>query len=318
MVNQNPAGQKSAVKKVVLATTCSDTLAQVHYLKLGNILPVNKLALSPVGLTSSKAAGILIISSGSGAPVSKAIYTQGARDLQQMASMTKILTAMVLADLKPDLTQLLTRTEADSALGSGGNLNVGESITVEDAFYNLMLPSSNVTANMIARVWGGKLLSREGISGYTDRQATVRWVREMNTKARSIGMGSAFFTTPSGLGNNHASVIGALKMVARATRYPQIVRSWNTQNYRLKVLGETPRIEIITNTNALLFSEDEVIGGKTGTLAPIYNLACVVTLPNNQLLLVVTLGAERAGDRFADCKALIEAVKMQYLTPKAS
>lgn len=296
----------------------SVTLKQGYCLKSGNKLPVNLLAIPPVALSSSKAAGILLINEGPGPVRSKALYTQGDRDLQQMASMTKILTAMVLADLKPDLTTLLTRTDADSALGSGANLNVSESISVNDAFYNLMLPSSNVTANMIARIWGGKLLQAEGITDYTDRQALVRWVRQMNAKCRSIGMGSALFTTPSGLGNNHASVIGALKMVARATRYPMIMRSWKTQNYRLKVFGDTPRIETISNTNNLLFSDLEVIGGKTGTLAPIYNLACVVSMPNNQLLLVVTLGAERAEDRFTDCKAMIDAVKVQYQTSKAS
>lgn len=294
------------------------TVGQVYSLISGNKLPVNLLAIPPVRLASSKAVGIMVINEGPGPVVPKAIYTQGARDLQQMASMTKILTAMVLADLKPDLSSLLTRTDADSALGSGANLNVSESITVKDAFYNLMLPSSNVTANMIARVWGGNLLRAEGNQNFTDRQALVRWVKQMNAKTRAIGMGSAFFTTPSGLGNNHASVIGALKMVARATRYPLIMRSWSTQNYSLKVFGDTPRIETISNTNHLLFSEEEVIGGKTGTLTPIYNLACVVSMPNQQMLLVVTLGAERAADRFIDCKALIDAVKMQYLTNKAS
>ena len=275
-------------------------------------LNVKSLSIPSISLNSSKAVGAMVINDGLGDIVDKSIYTQGDKNLQELASVTKILTAMVLSDLTPDLSTRITRIETDSAIGSGANIGIHESISLNDAFYNLLLPSSNVTANMIARIWGEKLLQREGCKYITHRQAISRWVKAMNDKSRAIGMGSAIFTTASGLGHNRASVLGTLKMLAVATRYPLIMRSWQVKHYRLKVIGESIYDIVVENTNKLLFSENDIIGGKTGTLIPMYNLVCVVKMPKNRLLLTVSLGAKSSEDCFLDSKLLIDTVKKHY------
>lgn len=268
--------------------------------------------VSQVPVTSSQARVAAIINDDGSINPQEVLFADGENAIHPVASLTKIMTAMVLLDGRPEYNEQLTRLACDPATGSGANLAEGDTLCLRDAVYNLMLPSSNVTANMIARIYGGKLLTAEGQSGYSVPQAVSRWVAEMNSKAQALGMQAARFTTPSGLGRNSASALDVLKMVAAATRYPLIMQSWRTQTYSLKIAGPVPRLEYIVNTNDLLFSDPTVIGGKTGTLTPLFNLFCLAQMPDRQRVGVIALAASAKQDRVSDCAAMLAAIKAQY------
>lgn len=77
------------------------------------------------------------------------------------ASITKVITAMVMLDYIKDLDETLTFIETDDDMGGSGNVfNAGDIITYRDSLYALMLPSSNMTGQAIARCVGRKILEK--------------------------------------------------------------------------------------------------------------------------------------------------------------
>lgn len=78
-------------------------------------------------------------------------------DLIRPASLTKILTVLVLLDNIKDLHESFVIKRSDLVGGSGPKMYEGDQLTYSDALYLMMLPSSNNTAKAIARVVGRKI-----------------------------------------------------------------------------------------------------------------------------------------------------------------
>lgn len=78
------------------------------------------------------------------------------------ASMTKILTAIVLVENASNLNQTITFQESDFVGGSGVKLEKGDVITLRDALYAMLLSSSNDTAKAVARVVGHNIINERG------------------------------------------------------------------------------------------------------------------------------------------------------------
>jgi D-alanyl-D-alanine carboxypeptidase (penicillin-binding protein 5/6) len=129
------------------------------------------------------------------------------------ASLTKLLSVMVAADLVTSLDQAVavppeaTQLESDSTMMG---LSPGEVVTVRDLLYGIFLDSGNDAAETLARA-------------LTDRD---RFVRLMNEKAAALGMRDSHFTNPSGLddpGLRASPYDLAIAAVTVATRYPEIM-----------------------------------------------------------------------------------------------
>ncbi|WP_180111272.1 hypothetical protein [Acinetobacter sp. YH12136] len=272
--------------------------------------PVKHTAISGITLASSLAVGCMIASD-DGSYMSRDVLYAFNPDMQlQIYSTTKIMTFMVLMDMQPSLNEVLTRTEFDPAIGSGANLDVGDQIYLRDALYNLMLPSSNVSARMIARTFGHKLLIKDGVVGGTDTQAVARWVTQMNLKAAEIGMTDTLYATPDGNGADKSTVIDLLKKGNYALKYSFLNKVWNTKRYTLDVFGSNPRAIVVTNSNTLL-ENDYTIGGKTGS-ATLTNLVAVHQLPDLQKLVTVVLHSANTVDRNADTMSMVNVALARY------
>ena len=89
------------------------------------------------------------------------LYEQSADTETIPASVTKVLTAMVALDHTPDIHETVKFRASDAIGGSGAVFQTGDIITVEDALYAMLLPSSNMAAQAVARTVGRKLLERE-------------------------------------------------------------------------------------------------------------------------------------------------------------
>lgn len=92
-----------------------------------------------------------------------ALYEQSADTETIPASVTKVLTAMVALDHTPDIHETIEFISSDAIGGSGAVFQTGDIITIEDALYAMLLPSSNMAAQAVARTVGRKLLEREDI-----------------------------------------------------------------------------------------------------------------------------------------------------------
>lgn len=230
------------------------------------------------------------------------------------ASLTKLLTALVVSELMPQFSVTLSDRvrieEEDPAAGSGFNVKPGEAITLKDAFPNLMLPSSNITANALARMFGQKLLDHEGRS---DISAVDRFMLAVNDKAQALGMAASTFKNPSGQGakGQVSCVADIAKLMQAALVVPEISENWGHPAHEMTVFGEggiTRQQKIVSTVKVI--QDYDVVGGKTGTLIPgVYNLALVSKAPNGDTLISVHMKAPDPHALYQGARHVLDAVK---------
>lgn len=164
---------------------------------------------------------------------------------RSIASTTKIMTCLVALE-HSTLTDKVTVRREHLREGSSMYLAEGESLTMEELLYGLMLPSGNDAAECIAAYCGGSGGSKQFIA----------W---MNEKATSLGMTHTAFLNPSGLDESgHGScALDMARLAACAMQDPTFARIVST---RTACVGA----RTMTNHNKLLASYPGCIGLKTG------------------------------------------------------
>jgi len=180
----------------------------------------------------------------------KQLYSRDDGQSQPIASITKLMTAMVVLDAKLPMDEKLTITwdDVDHLRGSSSRVPVGAELSREELLRLALMSSENRAAAALGRNYPG------GLSGF---------VRAMNTKAASLGMSQSRFEDSTGLhGGNRASAMDLVRMVQAARQYPEI-RDFTTTGSHLAELGRK-HVEF-RNTNALVRSPEWDIGlSKTG------------------------------------------------------
>jgi D-alanyl-D-alanine endopeptidase (penicillin-binding protein 7) len=178
------------------------------------------------------------------------LFQKNANLVVPIASITKLMTAMVVLDSTPNLQAPITVTDedVDYLRGSRSRLQVGAVITRETALLLALMSSENRAAHALARNYPG------GIDAF---------LVAMNRKAKSLGMESSRFEDPTGLTSNNVSTAYDLaKMVGAAHRYPLIREFSTTSDAKIEVSG---RGLDYRNTNQLVKSSTWDIGlSKTG------------------------------------------------------
>ena len=209
------------------------------------------------------------------------LYEKDAARRMQIASTTKIMTALVVLE-HARLTDTITVTGDHMVEGSSMYLKPGETVTVEELLYGLMLCSGNDAALALADCCGG----------------LETFVAAMNDKAAALGMTDTSFANPNGLDDeNHYSTARDMAVLAAyAAQDPTFRRICSTRT--ATVGGRT-----MTNHNKLLSQVEGCIGMKTG-----YTRAAGRTLVScaereGRRLVAVTLCD---GNDWADHKALYE------------
>ena len=194
----------AALNKII---SISETITDQQVLEVHDFLgkPFNNKScndndyLTSLPLVSSQSASAAIVPQDGIFNENLLLYSQNPEHIGLQASMTKVITSIVLLDIESNLDTIIERTSNDSASGSGANLSIGDKILIYSTLRNMMLPSSNVTANIIGRIYGEKLLISDGVTDFTSSDAISRWVLEINKKAQEIKMLDTIFATPSGL-----------------------------------------------------------------------------------------------------------------------
>ncbi|MBS1140491.1 MAG: murein-DD-endopeptidase Serine peptidase family [Proteobacteria bacterium] len=170
-----------------------------------------------------------------------------------IASISKLMTAMVVLDAKLDLQEVIAIGDADvdGLKGTRSRLPVGTTMTREAAMLLALMSSENRAANSLGRHYPGGLHA---------------FVQAMNKKAQALGMYNSRFEEPTGLSSNNVSTAHDLaRMVAAAARYPEIRQYSTTAEAKVELNG---RIRDFHNTNALVRSDNWEIGvSKTGYIS---------------------------------------------------
>lgn len=187
------------------------------------------------------------------------------------ASLAKIMTVITALDYIEDIDEKITVEAEDILPGNGNNLKAGDNISWRDAFHNMLMASSNSSANTVIRNLGLYLPSPEFgqqvNTGLAD--AARNGVTAMNVKAQSLGMTRTRFTNASGLDSfgMYTTAHDMLLMGVAALAYPDLTDAWSKTTHIMSIEGASPRDVQITSTLKQLYEEEpNVCGGKTGTL----------------------------------------------------
>jgi hypothetical protein len=247
------------------------------------------------------------------------LYTKASTTQYQPASMTKLVTCMVALDIMQSngigLDHTITVEDGDVLAGSGNNLIPGDMLTLENAFYNMMLASSNVACQVVARTLGTFLPS-----GASNANPRVQFVDAMNVKAASLGATQTHFRNANGLASSgQLTTAGDMaKIIFAAAEYPHLDRVWRTPVYTVTITGVNARTFKVFNTNVLLCQPD-VIGGKTGSLGTdLFNVALLARMPNGGKAAVVVLVNPTTDGRFVDARKILDAYRYGYDWPVPS
>ena len=174
----------------------------------------------------------------------RVLYEKNADAFLPIASTTKIMTALVVLE-RCDLSETVTIQPEDTAVeGSSMSLRPGETVTVEQLLYGLMLRSGNDAALALARYTAG---------------STEAFAELMNDKAASLGLKQTHFCNPHGLdAEGHGSTARELARLAAAAMENDVFRS--IVSTERKAFGN----QIYVNHNRLLRTYPGALGVKTG------------------------------------------------------
>lgn len=218
------------------------------------------------------------------------LWESNSQTQRSMASITKIMTAVVLLEDTPDLGGYVTVAAGDVRNASVTYLRQGDRITREDLLHLLLVASDNGAARALARA------STHGAQGF---------VRRMNEKAEELGLASTRYADPSGLlAANVSSAYDIARLIAHVSGEDRIASIMRKQNYTATA-GRRP---ITINTTNRLMREGgvDVQAGKTGFIRMAgYCLATLLRLPEGgPQVAVVVLGAPNSITRFWETRHL--------------
>lgn len=197
-----------------------------------------------------KSSAALVIDQGSGRP----IFAKNVDTVTPIASITKLMTAMVVLDAGLDLDERIAITEEDRDLlkGTRSRLAIGTVLTRRELLHLALMASENRAADALTRVYPG---------------GTRAFVATMNQKAVEIGMWRTRFVDGTGLSSENVSTAQELtKLVAAAFKYP-LIRELSTDT-GMQVRGPRGQAMQYVNSNRLVNSPEWRIGlSKTGYIS---------------------------------------------------
>ncbi len=228
-------------------------------LRLSSILFILTLLSLPHSYTSAQEVPALKVNSKRyiviDAETGQVFAQKGVRDRVAIASLTKVFTAILAIESAPLDTEITTR-ESDVFGSSSTTMGFGpgETFTLKDLLYGMMLPSGNDAAHAIARHLGQQ-------PGDTDDEAVARFMKRLNQRIQDMGLRDTRLVNPHGWGvpGHFSSAWDVAAFMMFALQYPTFVETMGSDNYTT-----TDGAYYLSNTNKLLRSYDGLIGGKTG------------------------------------------------------
>ena len=235
-----------------------------------------------------RAAAAIILDPTTGA----VLWQENAQEKRSIASITKVMTAVVFLEDQPDLSQVVTVERSDTYAASTTYLRANERITLDNLLHLALIASDNAAARALARVSHG---------------GTASFIERMNEKAIELGLDSTSFADPSGLNpENISSAYDLSRLISFAAADERISPIMRTAEYRVSTSRRSFNIH---STNKLLGTDVDVRGGKTGFISKAgYCLATLLRVPQGPQVSVVVLGAANSTTRFWEARHLFNWV----------
>jgi D-alanyl-D-alanine endopeptidase (penicillin-binding protein 7) len=207
-----------------------------------------------------------------------------------IASITKLMTAMVTLDARLDMNEMITIEEADKDIirNSRSHLFIGTHLSRKDALLIALMASDNRAAHALARTYPS------GIGEF---------VKEMNRKAHELGLSSTRFEEPTGLSEaNVSSALDLSRLAAAAYKYPQI-RAFTTEE---EATIQDGRKQLhFSNTNVLVGNSRWNIGlSKTGYTEDSGRCLVMQAQMAGEPILLVLLDSDGKNTRIGDANRI--------------
>jgi len=219
------------------------------------------------------------------------LFEKNSESAAPIASITKLMTAMVFLEQKPDLERVVevTRDEMDGA--GHTRLRRHEMVSLGDLLHMSLMCSDNCATRVLARESG---LEPDD------------FIARMNKKASELGMTDSRFVEFTGLDQRNVSTAADVARMLHAAADMDLIHEISTtQHYDFR--SASMRRHMVVNTNRLLYNHRiEIVGGKTGFISEAgYCVATWIRTQGHDLIAVV-LGAPTNATRFADVMRLVE------------
>ncbi len=220
------------------------------------------------------------------------LYSKNSDVVRSIASISKLVSAMVVIDKRVDLDQVVAITREDARRARRSRVRVGYELTVRDLLHAALMNSDNRATKALARVTSGSV---------------EQFVKEMNRKVRTMGLEQTIFYDPTGLDSRNVSTAHEVaKILHYAVDYKLIADITARKKYRAKICNRKNTYRQFANTNRLVLSPYKVLSGKTGyTVASDYCLTTLVQNREGQRLTLVVLGVPGDKLRFREARRLL-------------
>ncbi len=247
---------------------------------------VRRTALQETEGLALKSATALVMDQSTGA----ILFEKNPGAVLPIASITKLMTAMVALDAQPDMEEMLSISDedVDTLRGTRSRLRVGTPLAREDMMHLALMSSENRAASALSRHYPG------------GREA---FVAAMNFKAQELGLIQTHFDDPTGLtARNVSSARDLVKLVAAAHQYPLIRRFTTSTEYQVAVHG---RAQLFRNTNSLVKSASWDIGlSKTGFINEAGKCLVMQAWLNKKPTIIVLLDSMGKSTRIGDANRI--------------
>jgi D-alanyl-D-alanine endopeptidase (penicillin-binding protein 7) len=268
-----------AATMLALSALAADKPAKARVSKAANVAEIDE-----DGKPVLRSTGALVLDAATG----NTLYSKNADQATPIASITKLMTAMVVLDSKLPLDEALRITGEDIDLlkNTRSRLPIGAHFRRDDLMRLALMASDNRAAAALGRNYPG---------------GTPAFVDAMNAKAATLGLTATHFVDASGLAPSNVSNPAELgKLVAAAAKYP-LIREYTTTGEVNVTLPNSQRKLNFVNTNTLVRASDWQIGlSKTGYISESGKCLVMQAIIANQPVVIVLLDSwgklTRVGD----------------------
>jgi D-alanyl-D-alanine endopeptidase (penicillin-binding protein 7) len=216
-----------------------------------------------------------------------------------IASLTKLMTALVITDARLPMDQVITVTDddVDTERHSRSRLRVGTSLSRAEALQVALMSSENRAAHALARTYPAGIRS---------------FVQAMNAKARALGMKHTTYVDPTGLSTANQSTARDLALVVNAASHNPLLAGYTTTRQHLLPLAPGRSLQY-NNSNRLVKNPKwDIELQKTGYIVEAGWCMVMDTKIAGRNLVMVLLDAGGAGSRLADA----EHIRRVLSTPR--
>jgi serine-type D-Ala-D-Ala endopeptidase (penicillin-binding protein 7) len=221
---------------------------------------------------------------------SSVLFARNANVPRPIASLTKLMTALIVVESGQSLDEVIamTREDRDGTQGAASRLAVGAKLTRGDLLHLALMASDNRAAYALARTYPG------GMSAA---------VRAMNAKARALGMMNSQFTDPSGLSSGNVASATDISKLMLAVANHETIRSYSTSSdYSVTFAKQAVQFR---NTNYLVAKPDwDIEVQKTGFTNAAGQCLAMKTVIQGRSLIIVLLDSFGKHTRTADARRI--------------